>query len=150
EIEALSDPKDPSVRLSARTPTEFVSEQSHLKLLRAVAWLVSALAVVIGVIGVLNTMVMSVLERTHEIGILRAVGWPQGRVVRMILGEAVALALAAAVVGAVGAIGMTYLLTQSPAVNGFIPAGVGSGVLLKGLGITLVIGLLGGAYPAYR
>jgi hypothetical protein len=49
--------------------------------------MVSIVALAIGVISMLNTMVMSVLERTHEIGILRAVGWPRGRVVKMVLGE---------------------------------------------------------------
>ena len=51
--------------------------------------MVTAIAILIGVIGMLNTMVMSVLERTQEIGILRAVGWLRSRIVRMVLGEAV-------------------------------------------------------------
>ena len=42
---------------------------------RGVAWAVSAIALVIGAIGMLNTMVMSVAERIREIGTLRAIGW---------------------------------------------------------------------------
>src|SRR5207237_6541255 len=96
-------------------------------------WMVSVIAIAIGVISMLNTMVMSVLERTHEIGILRAVGWPRARVVKMVMGEAVLLSLAAAVVGAVGAAAVTYGLTLSPKVNGFIdgrisPVAVAQGV----------------------
>ena len=58
-----------------------------------------ALAVGIGAIGVMNTMVMSVFERTREIGILRAVGWSRSRILQMIVGESLFLCLIAAVVG---------------------------------------------------
>jgi putative ABC transport system permease protein len=150
QIEALRDPDDPSVRLSAQSPAEFVRSLSHLKLIRAISWMVSVIAVLIGVISMLNTMVMSVLERTQEIGILRAVGWPRGRIVRMVLAESVALGLAAAAAGTVVAVGGTYLLTLSPKVNGFIDPGLAPAVIAQGVGMTALIGLLGGAYPAYR
>lgn len=150
QIEALRDPDDPSVRLSARTPLEYTNSISHVKMIRAIAWLVSAIAMIIGVIGLLNTMAMSVLERTQEIGILRAVGWPPGRVIRMVFGEATLLSLAAASVGTIVAAGGLYLLTLSPKVNGFIESGLSPEVIVKGFGVTLLIGLLGGVYPAFR
>jgi len=149
-IEALRDPDDPSVRLTAQPPDSFVTSLSQLKLVRAIAWLVSAVGLMIGVIGMLNTMVMSVVERTQEIGILRAVGWSPGRVVRMILGEAVLLGLAASVLGTLGAVAATYLLTFFPQVNGFIEGGIAPRVIAQGLGLTVLIGLIGGAYPALR
>jgi len=150
KVDALRDPEDPSVRLSAQTPESYVTSVSQIKLVRAIAWVVSVIAVLIGVISMLNTMVMSVLERTQEIGILRAVGWPRGRVVRMVLAESVGLGLAAAAVGTAAAVLGTYLLTLSPKVNGFIEPGIAPAVVAEGVGITALIGLLGGAYPAYR
>jgi putative ABC transport system permease protein len=150
KVEELRDPEDPSVRLSAQTPESYVSSVSQLKLVRAIAWVVSVIAVLIGVISMLNTMVMSVLERTQEIGILRAVGWPRGRIVRMVLGESVVLGLAAAAAGTAAAILGTYLLTLSPKVNGFIEPGLAPVVIAQGIGMTALIGLLGGAYPAFR
>lgn len=150
QIEALRDPEDPSVRLTAQPPEAFVSSLSHLKLVRAVAWLVSAVGLLIGVIGMLNTMVMSVIERTHEIGILRAVGWSPRRVVGMVLGESILLGMAAALVGTVGAVAASYLLTLFPQVNGFIEGGVAPVVIAQGLALTVLIGLVGGAYPAVR
>jgi putative ABC transport system permease protein len=150
KIDALRDPQDPTVRLEARTPPEYVSSLTHLKMIRAIAWLISAIAVVIGVIGLLNTMAMSVLERTQEIGILRAVGWPPIRVIRMVLGEATLLSLAAASLGSICAAGGMYLLTLSPKVNGFIESGLSPVVIAEGFLITLLIGLLGGVYPAIR
>ena len=49
----------------------------------------------------LNTMLMSIFERTREIGILRAVGWRRRRVLALILGEALVIALAGTVLGGV-------------------------------------------------
>jgi putative ABC transport system permease protein len=150
QIEEIRDPADPTVRLAAQKPESYVNNLAHLRMLRAVSWLVTALGLVIGVIGMVNTMVMSVVERTQEIGILRAVGWPPGRVVGMILGESVLIGVAAAAVGTLGAVAATHVLTLFPQVNGFIEAGVAPQVALRGFGLTVVIGLLGGLYPAVR
>lgn len=150
KVAELRDPKDPTARLDAQSPEKYVQSVSQLKLIRAVSWLVSVIAFVIGVITMLNTMAMSVLERTQEIGILRAVGWPRGRVIRMILGEAVLLALAAAAVGTAVAAGGLYVLTRSPRVNGFIEPGLSPWVVAAGTAITVGIGVIGGIYPAFR
>jgi putative ABC transport system permease protein len=150
KIQALTDAKGKSERFSVQTVGEYIHTSSHIRIVRAMVWMVSVVALVVGVISMLNTMVMSVLERTHEIGILRAVGWPRGRVVRMVLGEAVVLGLAAAAVGAAGAVATTYLLTRFPQVNGFIEGGIAPVVIAEGFGLTALIGLLGGLYPAIR
>jgi putative ABC transport system permease protein len=150
QIGDLRDPDDPTVRLSAQTTQDYTQSASHLQLTRAMAWMVSSIAVMIGVISMLNTMIMSVLERTQEIGILRAVGWPRTRVVQMVLGEAVLLGLASAGLGAVGAVAITYILSQSPKVNGFIEGGIAPVVIAEGLAMTVLIGLIGGMYPAIR
>jgi putative ABC transport system permease protein len=150
QIDALRDPNDPTARLSAQRPQLYTANLTHLRMLRAVSWLVSALGLLVGVIGMLNTMIMSVVERTQEIGILRAVGWPPTRVVGMVLGESVLLGIAAAAVGTIGAVGATYALTRFPQVNGFIEPGVSPAVAARGFGLTVLIGLLGGLYPAVR
>jgi putative ABC transport system permease protein len=149
-IDALRDPDDPTARVAAQRPQLYVANLSHLQMLRAVSWLVSALGLVVGVIGMPNTMIMSVVERTQEIGILRAVGWPPRRVIGMVLGESVLLGLIAGVLGTVGAVGATYALTRFPQVNGFIEAGVSPAVAVRGFGLTVLIGILGGLYPAVR
>jgi putative ABC transport system permease protein len=68
----------------------------------------------------------------------------------MVFGESVLLGLAAAAAGLAAAAGGTYLLTLSPKVNGFIDPGLAPVVIAQGVGMTALIGLLGGAYPAYR
>ena len=147
-IAALTD--DTGRHLSAQTIKEYVKTASHVQIVRAMSWMVSVIALVIGIISMLDTMIMSVLERTQEIGILRAVGWPRTRVVKMVLLEAVMLSLSAATIGSLGAIALTYILTLFPKVNGFIESGIAPSVIAQGFGLTLLIGLLGAAYPAVR
>ena len=59
---------------------DFVHNFTQIRICRATAWATSAIALVIGVIGMLNTMIMSVFERIHEIGLLRAIGWRNTRI----------------------------------------------------------------------
>ena len=68
----------------------------------------------------------------------------------MVLGKAVVLGLLAAALGVAGAFAVTHLLALSPKVNGFIEPGVAPVIVFQGFGLTALIGLLGGAYPAFR
>jgi putative ABC transport system permease protein len=149
-IAALKSEKGDSLRLTPERPDKYLDNASHLKITAAMAWMVSAIAMLIGVISMLNTMAMSVLERTQEIGILRAIGWPRRRVIQMVIGEALLLALVAAVLGGLGALGATHLMALFPQVNTLIEPGIAGSVIVTGTGFALLIGLLGGAYPAYR
>jgi putative ABC transport system permease protein len=146
----LKDAKGKPYKVDAQRPKDYLSDAFHLKIAKSMAWVVSLIALLIGVISMLNTMAMSVLERTQEIGILRAVGWPRRRVVFMVLGEAVVLGLAAAAVGAVLAVATTYLLTLSPRASAFIEGGIAPWVIFQGFGVTILIALIGGAFPALR
>ena len=87
---------------------------------------------------------------TREIGILRAMGWRKMRVVRMILAESVLLSILGALVSILGALAVTQLLTRVPPVNGYIRGDVAPFVMLEGVLIAVAVGVIGGAYPAYR
>jgi putative ABC transport system permease protein len=150
EIEALRDARGESYRLSATPIQDYVKNTTEIRMGQAMAWLTSAIALVIGVIGVLNTMIMSVFERTREIGILRAVGWRPSRVVRLVLYESMLLSLVGAALGIGGAVLLVRAVSQSPAVGGLVHPDVSPAVLAQGLVIALAVGLIGGAYPALR
>jgi putative ABC transport system permease protein len=135
--------------LSAQPVSDFVKNVSQIRITRAMAWLTSTISLVLGAIGVLNTMVMSVFERTREIGTLRAIGWKKLRVMRMILSESLLLSLLGGAVGALGAIIMLRVLSRMPLTSGLIEGDVGLPVILQGFAIAAVVGLLGAAYPAY-
>lgn len=136
--------------LSAMATEEYVATDNRIRGASAMAWSTSAIALVIGAIGMLNTMIVAVFERTGEIGILRAIGWRKSRIVQMILLESSLLCLAGAVVGTGLALLMTYLLSRAPATAGLVSANVAPQVIAQGFVIALMIGLLGASYPAFR
>lgn len=137
-------------RLLPLATADFVRTDTRMQLAGAMAWMTSIVAMVIGAIGTLNTMMTSVHERTREIGILRAIGWPRRRVVGMILLESCGLAIAAAVLGAVAAIVLTSLLARAPAAAGILRPAIDPPILFQGFAIALGIGLLGAWLPAWR
>lgn len=137
-------------RLLALATADFVRTDTRLKLADAMAWMTSLVAVVIGGVGTLNTMLTSVHERTREIGILRAIGWPRRRIVLMILAESLCLAATAAVIGCLAAVGLTWLLSQTAAGGGLLVPVIDLPIMATGLAIATGIGLLGAWLPARR
>ncbi len=150
KIAALADAKGESYHLEPLTTEQFISGSNELRLSGAMAWTTSVIALAIGAVGMLNTMIMSVLERTQEIGILRAIGWRRRRVMRMILGESFVLSLAGALIGTLGAIGLTRLLSSLPWGEGLVRPEISFSVIATGFVLAMVVGLIGGAYPAIR
>ena len=117
--------------------------------LQGFAWGVSAIAILIGGLGMMSAMVMSVLERTREIGTLRAVGWSRPRVLRMILGEALLLSTIGGMFGVALGTLLAWLAGQSPGFGVMLAGSVDLGLVVQGMGTALTLGLIGGIYPAW-
>ena len=84
------------------------------------SWGTSLLAMLVGVLGVMNTMLMTVFERTQEICVLLALGWKRGRIMRMILWESALLGLFGGIVGVLlGAVGVK-ILGRAPPIRGLL------------------------------
>lgn len=132
----------------ARPTREHIDSLTEVQLASAMAWLTSAIALLVGGVGVLNTMIMTVQERTREIGVLRALGWRRGRILGMILAESTILSLIGAAVGVGGAMLLVKGLTKLPTVSGLIDGRIAPPVLFYGLAMALGVGLLGGLVPA--
>jgi putative ABC transport system permease protein len=120
-----------------------------LDVINSGSWAISLLAMLVGGIIVIITMMKAVSERTREIGVLRAIGWTQKRIIAMIMGESLVLSLMAVVVGLVVGVGLVEILSASQILRGIIPS-FSLLLLLKGIGVALLLGILGGIYPAYR
>ncbi|MGH7136264.1 MAG: ABC transporter permease, partial [Pirellulales bacterium] len=136
--------------IEAMSGRDYADTAMELRLARSSAWLTSAVALLVGAIGTLNTMVMSVFERVREIGLLRAVGWRRSRVMRMILCESLALALVGAALGSAVAIAGTRALSRMSLYARVVSGDVDPGVILQGVAIAVLVGLFGGLYPAWR
>ncbi|TFD65010.1 ABC transporter permease [Cryobacterium sp. Hh38] len=107
---------------------------------------VAALSLLVGGIGVMNIMLVSVSERTREIGLRKALGAPPGAIRRQFLIEAAILGLSGGLLGAI--LGVTAALLLPGVIGSSIvvsPAAVGLSI-----GVAIVIGLSFGVYPAAR
>lgn len=129
---------------------EYHKVDQGLEIIDEMVWVVSFIAIVIGSIIVANTMWMSVLERTREIGVLRAVGWSRPRIVSMILLEAVGVGLIACVVGCAGGAGLAKLSTLMPGANQFLEPVFGLTPFVLALVVAVVLSALGALIPAWR
>ena len=135
----------------AATPArDHVQSDTQIRLAKAMAWTTAAVALVLGSVGMLNTMLMSIFERTREIGILRAVGWRRRRVLQLVLGEALVIALMGTALGMLLAMAGLRAITSAPTARGFINPNLPPEVLLIALAMGIGLSLLGGLYPAVR
>ncbi|CAN5201705.1 ABC transporter permease [soil metagenome] len=111
------------------------------------AIVISMLGLLVGGIGVMNIMLVSVTERTKEIGIRKAVGATRGAIVLQFLAEAMAMTLFGGVVGVVIALGISNLIIfLIPS----IPAQIQPWMIVLSLGVSVGIGLVFGVLPARK
>ncbi|AMV36134.1 ABC transporter permease [Planctomyces sp. SH-PL62] len=113
-----------------------------------VLMMIVSLALLVGVVGIVNTMLMSTTERFVEFGVLRTNGWSQANVLGLVTLESAYLGLLAGVSGCVLAWLGTLVANQF--IGGGLKLGVSPFSLLVGLGLSIATGVLGGLYPAWR
>jgi putative ABC transport system permease protein len=134
--------------LAAIQTGEFTTYYNQLDYIDWFVWIVSLISVVVGGLGVLNTMLMSVSERTREIGTLRAVGWSRGQILRLILSEGMVISVVGGILGVLmGTFGAETLIHWAP-------RGLDTrySVLLvtQGFLVAVALGFFGALYPAWQ
>ena len=136
--------------VTATAAADLEQEQEALQYVSVFTWVVSLVAVLIGGVGVMNTMLMSVYERTREFGVLRAIGWRPGQLLSMVMGESLVLSLLGGVVGTLLGIGAVRAVENVPTVSSVIPSTFSFNLYAQGMGVALGLGLIGGALPAWQ
>jgi putative ABC transport system permease protein len=135
---------------AAITSGQLVQQNAIVRISKAMSAATILIAGLVGALGVLNTMLMSVNERTREIGVLLALGWRRSRVVLLILMESMAVTSAGGVIGvALGALGV-FVLEHMALLRGKIDGVFTPGLILAALGLSIGLGVAGGLYPALR
>ena len=136
--------------VTIKSVAELSKVDKGLELMDAATLAISFLAVIIGGIGVTNTIMMSVYERTREMGVLRAVGWTKKRILIMILGESILLCLFSVLIGSLLGFLGTELLMLQPIIGGLLEPLYTVDTFVRAFVVAFAVGLIGGMYPAYR
>lgn len=108
--------------------------------------IVASVAIVVGGIGIMNILLVSVTERTREIGIRKAVGATDAQIMWQFLIEALAMSLMGGVVGLVLAYALAYIISSSL----FFAPAVNWQIIVGSLTIALFVGIIFGIYPAIK
>jgi len=135
----------------SRTAAQFKEDQANqINTLLALIYVLLALSVIVSLFGIVNTLILSIYERTRELGMMRAIGTSRRQVRQMIRYESVITALIGGVFGLViGVVGAVLITTFTLSGSGYVQA-FPIGTLLILLVIAALAGLLAAQLPARR
>jgi putative ABC transport system permease protein len=142
---ALSDYPDANLQ----TEQQFIdNELAGLNKFLILLYVLLALSIVVSLFGIVNTLVLTVFERTREIGMLRAVGMTRRQTRRMIRYESIVTALIAAALGIPLGLGLAALFDS--AIGGGVPFAVPWGTVVIFVIAAIIVGLIAAIFPARR
>lgn len=110
----------------------------------------AVLAAIIGGLSVMNTMLMSVSERTKEFGLLKALGAERKTILLMTMGEAALMGIIGGITGIAAGGVLTYFLNRSFEAQGSALFAITPRLVMIGLLFAISLGIICGTYPAYR
>jgi putative ABC transport system permease protein len=140
-----------SPEVSAQDAQAFVDDQAAtFDTLITMIQILLALAILIAVLGVINTLALSVLERTRELGLLRAVGLGRAQTMRMVTVEAVVISVFGALLGVVVGAGMGTAVTRALESDGITELVLPWGRMGTYLVLAALVGVIAAVLPAIR
>ena len=137
--------------VQVKTAAQFKSDQKkQLGTILGVVYALLGLSIVIALVGVVNTLALSVMERTREIGLLRAVGMQRRQVKRMIRGEAIVVSLIGAVLGLVVGLSLGAAVVSALSASFIDTLAIPLGTVLIILVLAALFGVAAAVWPARR
>ena len=128
-------------------PTDMLSSLSSItQTLTIFLGAIAGISLLVGGIGIMNIMLVSVTERTKEIGLRKAVGATRNQILSQFLIETMTLSILGGVIGILLGVGIASVFTLS----GLITAVITPGSILMAFSFSMAIGVFFGLYPAYR
>ena len=135
---------------AAITSGELVRQNAVVRISKAMSNATMLIACLVGALVVFNTMLMSINERTKEVGILLALGWQRRTVMALVFAESVALTMSGGAIGVLLGVAMTWVLEHADLLRGKIDAVFSLPFLAGTLALSVVLGIAGGAFPALK
>ena len=124
----------------------------NIQAFEAFMWMLIALLFLVASLGIVNTLTMNIQEQTRELGVLRAIGMKRGQVARVILAQALALAVVSVLPGVLVGVGMSYVmnLATRPLIGQVMAFRVGGGFVASCAAAAVVVAVLASLLPARR
>jgi putative ABC transport system permease protein len=135
---------------TVRLASEFGRVDRNFAFLKAAQTGATIIALVIGIIIVMNTMLLSFIERIREFGLLRSVGWTRRRLLALVIGEALGISLLGAAAGVALSFGLIFALSAFSSLRGLLQPEFSSGIFWTALYSAISIGLIAALYPSAR
>jgi putative ABC transport system permease protein len=133
-----------------RSAEQFGRADRNYEFIRTADRAATIVAVFVGALIVANAMLLALIERTHEFGILRSIGWSRWQLIYLIMSEAFIISLLGAAVGVGIAVGATSLLSHASELEGILKPAYQSGIFFRALLTAAAVGFFGALYPAVR
>lgn len=133
-----------------RSVEDIVSADNTLTSFLNFAWAISIVAFIAAILGIINTMVTSVLEQTSKIGILLAIGWRKSRIICLVLYESIFIGIFGGVFGIILGYAIMNILVHSPQLQNIGKIEYNFVFMIKVIVVSLLVGFLSGIYPAIR
>ncbi len=147
-VAAMINERFPDTRASVSST--FAQTSNDLANVGVLVQVIRLMAIFVGGIVVANTMIMSIFERTREIGTLRALGWQPRRIVGQVVAESIWLTLLAALLGSALGVAFMYSLTLIPLYGDILVPKWTVATFASAIGVAVSLGIIGGIMPAWR
>jgi len=117
---------------------------------RGMSWAAALVGLIMGLLIVFNTMLVAVLERTREIGVLAALGWSRSRIITLVLSESLLLSTLGGIAGIILGYYGLVLLAMHPRLQGFVLVSPSLEAIYQQCFVAMILGIGGGFLPAWR
>jgi putative ABC transport system permease protein len=151
EEHALTQAMSAFPEVDVKTAAQFKADQKNqLNAILSIVYVLLALSILIALVGVVNTLALSVIERTREIGLMRAVGMQRRQVRAMVRGEAVVVALIGAVLGLVLGVALGAAVVSAISSTGITTLAIPVRTIVVVLVLSAFFGVVAAVGPARR
>lgn len=145
-------PEDPSAVWIANRFTSLEQQMAVFDIMRIAIWVIGLLTLLSGIVGVSNIMFVSVRERTHEIGVRRAIGAKRRSILTQVVAESIAITTFFGYLGIMGGILITAVFSffNVPDSTGIKDPTIDITIALEVTVVLVVVGALAGLFPAVK